>query len=223
MKPKEKYRNFINAVELIYNLVLTVGVYEALQRIYCAVNGSFADFLQSVPNHAQILCAGTLCAFVLIRFFFAPSRNIWFLLSVVPDERQKNLIEYRRILLLDLPVLMTHGFVFYFICINVDKPQYMYSFFALLLMLNALWLIFIEMRVKRIANYLNIWILNNIAFGTPMLVATVYWQKNWFQGDWGSILSDWKIYFIVAMANCILDLYNTADSYLIENFGLQKM
>lgn len=211
MKIKKIDKYFIAAIELIYSIIFAVGVYKALLQ--------FEVFMKmDLTEKITIVTGGIISLFILIRFFFAPTRNV--LLAVQKDTRWP-LGHKRWILLLDVSILMTHAFVYYFICIFIAVPIDFYRSVAILLLLNTLWLWWIWVRVREDApKYIKLWSCNNLFFGIFLFLA-IKWV---YPATILNIQCKILILFTLALSNCVIDLWNTWDAYLstVQNSNNRK-
>lgn len=103
--PREKGPKFTEILEIVFALFMTTSLYNIIGRIIDKLSWLIA---------AKFF----LCAFILIRFFFAPTINIEIMLKDAKPLRRKLYI-----LFFDFPILVIDAAIFYFIC-NSFFPKY---------------------------------------------------------------------------------------------------
>lgn len=219
LKKGSKCHKFIESLEIIYSLFLAVGLSNLL------LNPNFSLFYGT---------SLIICGFTLIRFFFAPSKNIEFLVNKIREselEEEKKDNGYRLTLLIDTPILFIHAILFTMMCKfaqqdNMRYVQFFYTSFFLLLVVNFGWLKSICYRVKKFGssceNNISFWAKNNISFAIPIGIiiflilptVQVFVKKDWFMAIEYSCLG---ILFILGLLNCIRDLKNTYKIYLFHD------
>lgn len=201
---------FIEALEIIYALFFAVGLYNVLDKF----KGDFF-YLSSL----------ILCIAVMIRFFFAPSKNVETMQYAI---YKSNLTEqekegsYRLLFLGDVTVLFIHAVLFVIMCnyitkVKIDDPRFeIFRTFFFLLLLNAFWLLSIEYRVKKLGQkcerFIKYWYTNNFRCSVAILI--VWGSSLLLPSSWHPIV--FALLLICAYLNCILDLWNTYDAYLFH-------
>lgn len=217
---KNKSR-FINAIEIIYSLLLAVGLYDA------TINLSRKDPIELLFN---LLFVG-LCVLILIRFFFAPSKNIALVIKNIsnstlsPKERNK---KYRYVMLVDIPILFLHAIIYILICKCLDgiyvliNCQMFFTWFAILLILNGSWLTHIKERLEKMGKkcppYIKFWAQNNVYsflgiyfFLVLSFLTLDFDSKCFFEFKWQYIYM--IVLLILAYLNCYIDLLKTYKAY----------
>lgn len=182
-------KNFISIMEVLYGIVLAL---------------SLALIVEKYKLNLSYSCGVILSVFVLVRFFFAPTKNIVCL-------GKKGMPLKWLIMIFDVPILMLHSVFFYFMCKELSAGNVdFYKYFSYLLALNFFWLGTIWLRYckgkKACPIYIKIWTLNNILFAGLILIIL-------------SIFPDvtWMILFFTAMLNCFIDLGSTYPYYLRDS------
>lgn len=218
LKKGSKCHKFIESLEIIYSLFLAVGLSNLLLN----------------PNFSLFYCTSIIiCGFTLIRFFFAPSKNIEFLVNKIREselEEEKKDNGYRLTLLIDTPILFIHAILFTMMCKFAQQDMgyvgFFYTCFSLLLVVNFGWLKSICYRVNKLGsscgNNINFWAKNNISFAIPIgiigflifLTDKIFIKNDWFIPIEYLCLS---VLFILGLLNCIRDLKNTCKIYLFHD------
>ncbi len=202
---------FIDKLEIVYAILIAWGF------------AYIAKIFQWDWEYWQYL---TICALVLMRFFFAPSRN----LKVIADVTRKRPIWQRVIFFWDVPILIAHSFIYYRMCkivgaccINIPKSYYL-VFYLCLLLLNVIWLWSISIRLYFFNKELHpdakkptfmcfiIWSTNNfvhIVIFAVLCILNSYSIIDLFGKDKSFL-------FIFALSNCIVDFFFTAPYYLFD-------
>ncbi|MCX5705483.1 MAG: hypothetical protein NTZ92_05465 [Candidatus Omnitrophica bacterium] len=181
----------IYILEIVYAILLSWGFARVAERF-------------TVDHVFYWLCM-LVSVLALIRFFFAPSHNVGVVIKLIGNRKAAA----RMIVFFDIPLLIAHSFVFFRMCYAIGDLNYHYFFrdFSVLLLINAVWLVTITSRQKRAKinphDKHAFWVLNNSICGALILGLFL------FKAGLGSM-------FIVAMVNCVLDLWNCAP-YYFEN------
>ncbi len=140
--------------------------------------------------------------FTLIRFFFAPSHNF----AVVAKLVNNRTGAARIVIFWDISILVIHSFIYYRMCYALSQKHYplFYFEFAILLLLNSVWLGTITFRQKRAKENPHdkhiFWQRNNLIYGVLLLLlllfnANVIWM------------------FLAAFVNCARDFWVCAMDY----------
>ena len=179
---------FIYVLEIVYAILLSWGFARVAERF-------------TASDIFYWLCM-LVALLTLIRFFFAPSHNVGVVAKLINGRNGAA----RTVIFFDIPLLMAHSFVFFRMCYAIGDKRYdfFYRDFAILLLLNALWLATIRHRQTRARVNPHdkhlFWEMNNFICGA--LVLALFFLK-----------ADIHAMFIVALANCALDLWNCAPYY----------
>ena len=198
--PGKKYTKFLIVLEILYAILVAWG----FARI--------AEFFvfENPYNWAGLLVA----AFVLIRFFFAPSHNVGGLIR----STHITIGKARFIIFFDIPVLLAHSLIYYRLCYNLSLKEYelFYLYLAFLLLLNAGWLVTIRFRMRRegvnTPGKFCLWINNNLIFSILLLACYAAYK---FTGMFSFSAFFWAS-FAIAMTNCVVDLSSCALNYFEE-------
>jgi len=189
-KPGMETTKFIEILEIIYAIILACGLATILDKFE---NDLIKNFVNSGKEIFIIIL-------VLTRFFFAPSKNV----KILVDKLKRGKFF---IMLWDVPLLIIHSFIFYYMCyvINSEDVKIFYLGFLSLLVVNFIWLITIcgRLRKEKVLN-IKIWIFNNIFFSILFALSL------WF--DFGSPI----IWFLFALSNSWIDLILTHMYYIYE-------
>lgn len=192
VKVKEAYKTkenkpigarFIGIMEIIYALVLAVGVVKIV------------EVFEVKDVKLEIYFSILISILVLVRFFFAPSKNV-----KIVGEHGKGW--KWSIMLFDVPVLMAHSFIYYYMCYKIFDVYAFYKWFFVLLIVNSVWLftIWIRLRNKPIA-YIKVWSISNLIFFCLYL------------GTFKMGLAYWIPWFLLSLLNSLIDLLTTYSDY----------
>lgn len=187
---------FIQILEVIYAIIMACGVaslIEVLSKYYPEI--SLKKWL-----------AVFISILVLIRFFFAPSKNVKLLVKKS---------KYLRIIIMpfDVVILLAHSFLFYAMCFKVDSYERFYFWFFVLIAVNSCWLFSIWLRLRREElsllslfklkiPYILIWAINNFIFVLAFACFMFFKNKD-----------IWVIWFSLALLNSLIDLLFTYPYY----------
>ena len=186
---KDGITKFVYILEIVYAILLSWGFARVAERF------SATDIFYWMCMLVALLA--------LIRFFFAPSHNVGIAASLVSKSKPAA----RVVVFFDISALVAHSFVFFRMCYALGDKRYtmFYRDFAILLLINAVWLVTISHRQKRARINPHdkhlFWERNNLISG--LLILTLYLLK-----------VDNHFLFPVALANCVLDLWVCAPYYL---------
>ncbi len=198
---------FVDVMEIVFPILMGAGFLEGWSQ--------FTRFFPTLLHERDLLrgLAALLFSFsfslILIRFFFAPSKNL------------PPLIRYHKnkfwVLAGDVPVMILHSAIYYLICSTFQKAIMEWSakllllYFSTLMLVNAAWLKSIELRLKEDAGkYLAVWRWNNkIHFGIALLAMML------FKSEWIKIPSPAQVLTIIAitLSNSIWDFSLAGDAY----------
>jgi len=222
MAREVKYAKFISILEIVYSLFLAVGLATL-----------FREFNLSV----LYLCYTIISLLVLTRFFFAPSKNVEYLINNIYEANIKPIYKanyYRIVLLFDIPILFAHAYLFNLMCSNVGTKTiinypFFYSF-VLLLIINWAWLKLINKRTIKLGNkcsrYLDFWANNNITFSILMITVLLFgkYYKLIYPKE-ALMLNNCPLslsfvgniaLMVLAIGNCFRDLWRTYRTYLFH-------
>ncbi len=214
----------INALEIIYSLLLAVGLYDT------TISLNSNNIIKLLCN---LLFIG-LCILILMRFFFAPSKNIALIIKAVFDSSlslKKKKDRYRQIMLLDVPILFAHAVLYIKICkplTGINKLincQLFFFYFALLLCLNTIWLTWIKERIEQLKHksppYITFWANNNFYtfLGIILFLGLLFFSSDYNYEDKSNF--NWSYLYIImllvlAYTNCLLDLWKTYKAYFFN-------
>lgn len=185
---EEGITKFVYILEIVYAILLSWGFARVAERF-------------TADNIFYWLCM-LISLLALIRFFFAPSHNIGIVARLIGS--RKNMA--RMVVFFDISVLMAHSFIYFRMCYALGDLNFhfFYRDFAILLLLNAVWLQTITTRQKRAKinphDKHAFWKTNNILCGG--LILTLYIMN-----------ADHMLMFAIALANCVFDLWVCAPYY----------
>ena len=179
---------FIYILEIVYAILLSWGFARVAERF-------------AAKDIFYWLCL-LVALLTLIRFFFAPSHNVGVVARLIGNRKGAA----RTVIFFDISILLAHSFVFFRMCYAMGDKRYYFFFrdFAILLLLNALWLETIRHRQRRARidphDKHLFWETNNFLCGA--IVLALFFLK-----------VDFHAIFIVALVNCVLDLWVCAPYY----------
>lgn len=182
---KDMSNKFIEIMEVIYSFILAVAI--------ANVALIFITEFQS-----RYIVPSFICGLVLVRFFFAPSKNI----KILGDRGRKC---KWLIMPFDVIMLMIHAFIYLRMCLYIKEINTFYDSFLLLLFINFLWLVSIWMRLGSKGTYYNIkfWAINNLLFSI-LIKLSLKMELLW-------------LLFPLAITNCLLDLGFTYPVYITND------
>lgn len=182
-------KRFIEILEIIYAIIFACGVAKMLEK--------FTEPEDYLSNPVKIWLSVFILILVLIRFFFAPSKNVKVLVARTKKKCRKWIMP------LDITTLLAHSFIFYLMCLEIDNVEKFYFWFFILLTLNALWLFSIWIRLrKENISYIKIWSINNSIF------IILYLITYHFIG-----VHLWLVWFFFALLNSMIDMFATYKDY----------
>jgi len=200
MRNSEKYgERFIEILEIIYAIIFACGIAKMLEEIFMKKSNGI--------HPLQILSSVVVTIFVLVRFFFAPSKNVKILVTKSSEEGIKWWRKW--IMPGDIVVLLAHSYFFYMMCLEIINIELFYRWFFILLAWNTVWLFTIWGRLKKEKiSYIKTWSINNTVFVALYLITLViYFKSNivlWIIG---------MLWFILAIINSLIDLFRTYNDY----------
>lgn len=204
MRNDEKFgERFIQILEIIYAIIFACGAAEMIEKIFMEKSNNIHPFLIGTSVIVAIL--------VLIRFFFAPSKNVKVLVKKSDKKGRKWIMPG------DIIVLIAHSVLFYLMCLKIKKLESFYFLFFILLLLNAIWLFIIRVRLRKLGvkketiSYMKIWSENNIICVAIYFLSLVFYHCNPFFSV--PILIIGMFWFILALVNSVWDLFKTYDAY----------
>jgi len=186
---QEGINKFIYILEIVYAILLSWGVARVAERF-------------TVHHMFYWLCM-LVSLLTLIRFFFAPSHNIGVVAKLIGGRKGSA----RVVIFFDISALVAHSFIFFRMCYALGDKNYHFFFrdFSILLLVNTLWLATITFRQRRAKISPHdkhlFWQLNNFICGTLILGLFL-------------IKADLALIFLIALVNCVLDLWTCAPYYL---------
>ena len=226
---KKSCEKYINSLELIYLIFLSIGISLLL------------NYLNFTPFYLLFFVN---CILLLPRFFFAPSKNIKFLIDKIIDssipEKLKSL-NYKIILILDVSIMLfTHAILFILLCyyggygfgysrllnielIRMDSSVFAFSLLAAFLLLNSLWLTLICLRLwlikARIERNYCIWAGNNFIFAILIIIVLLFLVNPVIIYDIKFFDRTTAFYILIFLGilNSVIDLVNTDKTYLFDN------
>lgn len=181
----------IYILEIVYAILLSWGLARVAER-----------FTAHQVFYWLCMLVGVL---TLIRFFFAPSHNVGVVVRLINNSKSAA----RIVMFFDISLLIAHSFVFFRMCYALGDKRYDYFYrdFAILLLLNAIWLATITFRQARAKvnphDKHAFWQLNNFICGSLILGLFLFKAGT-------------ALMFTVAITNCVLDLWSCAP-YYFEN------
>lgn len=171
-----------------------------------------------------------ISTFVLIRFFFAPTRNLYTAALLSEKHRKWRWIVF----ILDFPFLIFHSFAFYTMCIAVtggnENAYRFFQWFIILLAANVIWLLSIAVRMRILGRRRHFqtfikWCVNNSISVILFYAAFSIFTNNaaaffglFFTKQLPLVISPigaiYWIFFWIAFLNCCSDVILTASDYL---------
>ena len=171
-----------------------------------------------------------IATFVLIRFFFAPTRNL-FTAALLSEKYKK---WHWVVFVLDFPLLIFHSFAYYTMCIAVaggnENAYRFFQWFVILLSANIVWLSSIAIRMRMVERQKYFWtfikwsannfisvllfaIVFSVLGGRVTAVFDLFFTKQLPLVINSNSFAFW-IFFWVALLNCCSDVVLTASDYL---------
>jgi len=194
------FHKFVDILEIVYAILMSWG---------------FARIAEHLDVKDPLYLLGLVIAmFVLIRFFFAPSHNIGGLVRSI----NMNISAARKVIFIDIPVLIAHSFIYYRICYNlsVKKYEFFYMDYASLLILNAAWLTYIRKRLQSakadVPTKFCLWVNNNLIFSLLIFAVLILYR---FFNLFGMTVF-FGICTLFALLNCVIDLSSCALDYFAD-------
>ncbi|MDD5019978.1 MAG: hypothetical protein PHH75_00335 [Candidatus Omnitrophica bacterium] len=212
-----RFDDFILRAEIIYAIFMAWGYAAAAEAVIRADNWKGFPLL-------------AISTFVLIRFFFAPTRNLH--AAALLSERHKS---WRWVVFtLDFPILIFHSFAYYTMCIAVrgseENAYRFFQWFIILLSANVVWLFFIALRMHLLHRHTHYgtfikWCVNNFVSVVLFFIASYIWSGSaasffglFFAKEAAFVIHAgvplYWVFFWIALANCIADVILTASDYL---------
>jgi hypothetical protein len=213
----KKFDDFIFRAEVMYVIFMAWGFAAAAEAVIRQKNWSGSPAL-------------IISMFVLIRFFFAPTKNLYSAALATEDKPRLRWTVF----IIDFPFLILHSFIFYTMCVAVaesaENAFRFYQWFNILMVVNVIWLSSIAMRMRLFGHkkhYLTFikWCLNN-SVAVLLFIAAF----RIFSGRFGTffglfftkklpiVISQadpfYWVLFTIAMLNCYVDVVSTASNYL---------
>jgi len=180
---------FIEIMEIIYAIILACGVVKIVKV--------FQDNIENIT--LEIGSSLLISVWVLVRFFFAPSKNITII-------GRKGVGWKWLIMQFDVPILIGHSFIYYCMCSNIQEIEKFYHFFFSLLFVNSLWLFSIWFRLKNEQiTYIKIWAVSNMIF------------FHFYLGTYKFGLNFWLTWFVLALLNSLIDFGTTYSDYFQDS------
>ena len=198
--------DFVDKMEIVYAILIALG----FTKLACDCQYSW--------HYWQLLIISTM---ILIRFFFAPSRN----LMAIAKATENRPFWQRVLFFWDIPVLIAHSFIFFIICAyridkNIDGYVYYHSFYLYFLVLNVIWLWSISIRLyyfhEKIPSRFLKWSFNNFIH-ILIFLALRFLGKSFNIDITGKHLI---LLFFLSLSNCSIDFLLTAPAYL--GFGTKR-
>lgn len=211
------FDDFIYRAEIIYAIFMAWGFAASAEAVIRAKSWVGLPLL-------------LICGLVLIRFFFAPTRNLYSAALLTEKNKKWRWI----IFMLDFPILIFHSFAYYTMCIAVstgdDNAYSFFQWFIILLSANVFWLLTIAARMhllgrgKHYMTYIK-WCTNNfisVVLFFLVLSALSVSLRTFFgfllirQEAVAITPADiaYWVFFSIAILNCIVDVVLTATDYL---------
>ncbi|KAF0135108.1 MAG: hypothetical protein FD145_246 [Candidatus Saganbacteria bacterium] len=194
-KAKEvQFAKFINIMDVLYAVLMAWGI--ALVA---------SNFIFELKHALPSVIAGL----VLIRFFFAPARN----LSNIAWQTQYRWLAQIGIFVIDVPLLFLHSFIYYRMCHSIWEFRYdlFYQWFFGLLAINVFWLLLILARQwwwkKDKYDQHICWGINNL-FWLIIVYVLYFFKVDIF------VEPNYYALFTIALLNCLFDFILTAPCYL---------
>jgi hypothetical protein len=203
-------KDFIDNMAIVYAILIALG----FSQLACKFRNDW--------EHWQLLIVSSL---VLIRFFFAPSRN----LATIAEAAENRPFWQRLLFLWDVPLLIAHSFVFCSICLygttgdpqnsaepskSLDVYGYYFAFFLYFLTMNVVWLLSISIRLRLLKRAgprrFITWTINN-SIHVVLFMVLLLADRIRLIDIRGAHL---YLLFILAFSNCLFDLMLTAPDYL---------
>ncbi len=208
-----KSKLYLNFLTIIFAISMVAGYERIVISTFDNISKlNIRDPVSLIQNGYIIFLPLLMCSLVLLRFFFAPVCNVKAVLEKSSIQNQSYKFKPWIIMLFDIPVLLSHSIIFYFMCQSAAKDTtlfdgWFYRFFMALLFLNAIWLITVRLRIKEKFFDLDrknkphlFWASNNLV---AFLLLLFLPQLGW----------------LFVLINCLVDLSFTADAYFKVSYN----
>jgi len=213
----KRFEDFICRAEIIYAIFMTWGYATAAEAIIKAKDW----------NNFPLLLVAT---FVLIRFFFAPTRNLYTAALVSEKYKRWHWVVFA----LDFPLLILHSFAYYTMCQAIaasgENAFRFFQWLVILLSTNVFWLASIALRMRflderrHFLTYIK-WCINNfitvvlfytvfsVLTGNPLKFFEFYFTKQMLIVINFTNYAYW-VFFWISLLNCFVDILLTSSDYL---------
>jgi len=208
------FKSDISLMQTVYGILLILGFRQLGDALYLFVTKGVGDW--------ELLCSltagGIALALLGFRFFWAVGSIRRY---IVRHENNPNARVRRFITTFHFPILLLHAMAFYFLCrlhSDMISPTqfdnnvvfFIWGYVAFLL-LNVIWLLWLVWR-REDRRPEMIWIVNNAV--TALIGLGAFWGLR-------LVIADASLIFlltcIVFVANSLIDLWGTADTYIAKS------
>lgn len=207
--------DFIDKMEIIYAILLAWGFAEATRAVIGHPNWDLAPLL-------------IIDAFVFVRFFFAPERNLRSIALAMRHFPRWHWL----IFLYDIPLLLFHSYAYYSMCVAITSGSCIrfYQWLIILLVANIVWISSISIRVNYFDKSIkgcefSIWTINNtihialfiitfaIFFGPLATITMLFFTKTAVAFIKPGHIVYW-LAFVIGISNCCVDLVLASSQYM---------
>jgi len=213
----KRFDDFIMRAEVIYAIFMAWGFASSAEAV----------IRQKTWVSFPLMVIST---FVLIRFFFAPTRNLHSAAMTTEHCHRWHWLVF----VADFPLLVFHSFAFYTMCLALSlengNAYRFFQWFVILLSANVIWLASIAFRMRifgRDRHYLTFikWCVNNFISVILFLITFkiyngtfVSFAQLFFTKDLPLLIAPgtnfYRVLYGIALLNCLVDVILTASDYL---------
>ena len=111
-----KSKLYLEIITFIFAISMIAGYEQILIGTFDNINKLNVNDFVSLLKNSHIFLPLFVCSLVLLRFFFAPVCNVKALLENSSIQKSGKALRPWAIMLFDIPILLAHSIVFFFMC-----------------------------------------------------------------------------------------------------------
>lgn len=213
----KRFDEFVVRAEIIYAIFMAWGFASSAEAVIRAKDWAGFPLL-------------VIASFVLIRFFFAPTRNLHTAALLSEGHKKTRWLVF----VLDFPLLLFHSFAFYTLCVatasGAENAYRFFQWFVILLSANVVWLVSIALRMRLWGKHRHFWTFVKWSINNSLCILLFFAAFSCFLGgpaSFGQLFFTkdlplvvapatliYRIFFSLALLNCLGDVILTASDYL---------